>query len=160
MAEFKIIETQEQLDALIGDRLKRDRESYAKKFDGWKSPEDIKKITDGLNARIKSLEDDAAATKKTIEDKDAEIAKGAKYRADLEKTRIALKAGLDIKYADRLRGENAEEWEKDAKELAKDFSAAHVTAPPASHEPVMTNKESKTAARDAAFKSMLSKLDV
>ena len=158
MAEFKVIETQEQFDAAISERLKRDRESYAKKFEGFKSPEDIQKITDGLNAQIKALEDEKTSFAETLKQKDAQIAESEKYRADLEKTRIALKAGLDIKYADRLRGKDAKEWEEDAKELAKDFAASHYTAPPASHEPVITGND-KDAAKRAALKTMLSNLD-
>lgn len=132
---FTPIETQEQLDAIIGERLKRDRETQAKKFDGWKSPEDIEELTKELNEKITSLESAATAAEQTIKEKDDKIAEGAKYRADLEKTRIALKAGLDIKYADRLRGDKAEEWEADAKELAKDFAAARATVPIGSLEP-------------------------
>ena len=136
MSEFKIIETQEQFDAAISERLKRDREAQAKKYEGWTSPGDLQKITEDLNKKIKSLEDAAVATEQTIAEKDAEIAKGAQYRTDLEKTRIALAAGLKVEYADRLRGENAEEWKADAEVLAKDFAAAHVAAPLGSNEPI------------------------
>lgn len=158
MAEFKIIETQEQFDAAISERLRRERESFAKKFEGYKSPEDIQKITDGLNAQIKALEDEKTGFTATLKEKDAKIAESEKYRTDLEKTRIALKAGLDIKYADRLRGNDAKEWEADAKELAKDFAASHYTAPPASHEPVSTGNDPQ-AAKNAAFKSMLANME-
>lgn len=158
MAEFKIIETQEEFDARISERLKRDRESFAKKFEGYKSPEDIQKITDGLNAQIKALEEEKSAVAETLKEKDAKIAESEKYRTDLAKTRIALKAGLDIKYADRLRGADEKEWEADAKELAKDFAASRYTPPAASHEPV-SNPNNKHAAQNAAFKNMLSNLE-
>ena len=139
---FTPIETQEQFDAAIKERLQRDRESYAKKFEGWKSPEDIQTLTNEYTEKIKALEDAAAATQQTIAEKDAKIAEGDKYRTDLEKTRIALKAGLKIDYVDRLRGENADEWKKDAELLAKDFAAAHVTAPLGSNEPHITKEAS------------------
>ena len=45
MADFKIIETQEQFDEAIKARLERDRESYARKFEGWISPEEFEKRT-------------------------------------------------------------------------------------------------------------------
>lgn len=135
MSEFKIIETQEQFDAAISERLRRDRESYAKRFEGWLSPDDVKKVTDDYDSRIKALEDAAAATQQTIAEKDAAIAEGAKYRADLEKTRCAIAAGLDIKYAERLRGETKEEWEQDAKDLAKDFARPRFVAPLGNPEP-------------------------
>ena len=142
MSEFKVIETQEQLDSIIVDRVKRAKESEAKKFEGWKSPEDIEGLTKELADKVKALEDAAVETQKQIDAKDQQIAEGNKYRTDLEKTRIALKAGLDIKYADRLRGENAEEWEADAKDLAKDFAAASKAVPVGSYEPAETGERS------------------
>ena len=62
MSEFKVIETQEQLDAIITARLERDRKSYAKQFEadykekGWKSPEEIEELTKDLNAQISTLQ--------------------------------------------------------------------------------------------------------
>ena len=82
MAEFKVIETQEQLDSIITARLERDRKSYAKQFEadykekGWKSPEEIEALTKDLNEQIGKLQTAAADKEKIIADKDAEIAKG------------------------------------------------------------------------------------
>ena len=38
MSEFKQIETQEQLDEILKDRLKRERETTRKEFEGFLSP--------------------------------------------------------------------------------------------------------------------------
>lgn len=140
MSDFKVIETQEQFDEMLGDRLKRERETAEKKYEAYTSPDALQKLKDSYEERIKALEDAAATTQKTLDEKDQKIAEGAKYRTDLEKTRIALKAGLDMKYADRLRGETEEEWKKDAEELAKDFAAAHQSAPLGSNEPQITEE--------------------
>ena len=51
---FKPIETQEELDAIIEKRLKRERETATKRFDGWISPEDHQKAIDAAN---KALDD-------------------------------------------------------------------------------------------------------
>ena len=123
MSEFKIIETQEEFDARISERLKRAAETTAKKYEGWTSPEDLETVKSDYESKIKTLEDSVASAEQKLKDKDIEIAESAKYRTDLEKTRIAIAQGLDIKYADRLRGETREEWEADAKDLAKDFAA-------------------------------------
>lgn len=144
-ATFKAIETQEQFDEAIKERLKRDREAQAKKYEGWISPEELEKITKDHEVKVKALEDAAAEVEQKLAAKDAEIAEGAKYRTDLEKTRIALAAGLKIEYADRLRGDNADEWRKDAEVLAKDFKAAHVTAPLGSNEPTLTGNPAEIA---------------
>lgn len=132
MSEFKVIETQEAFDAAISARLKRDREKYAEQFEaemkekGWKSPEEIEALTADLNKQIETLTTAAASTEKLIAEKDAKIAEGEKYRADLVKTRIANAAGLSIEQAERLRGTNEEEWKADAKKLVEEFNAYSV----------------------------------
>lgn len=160
MAEFTPINTQEEFDAALKERLKRDREAQAKKFEGWTSPEDLQKKMSEFERQIKELQDAAAASEKTLAEKDAKIAEGAKYRTDLEKTRIALAAGLKIDYADRLRGENADEWKKDAEVLAKDFAVSHRTAPLGDPEPAQSKnvRTDKRSAENAAFKNMLADL--
>lgn len=135
----KPITTQEEFDAAIGERLKRERESSAKKYEGWLSPEDQKKLNDSHAEELKKLQDAAASNEKLIAEKDKQIAEGTRYKTDLEKTRIALSVGLDLKYAERLKGDNADEWKADAEELAKDFAAAHVTAPLGPAEPTVDN---------------------
>lgn len=161
MADFTPINTQEEFDAAIRERLKRDREAQAKKYEGWLSPDDQKKRAGEYEKQIKALQDAAAESEKTIAEKDAEIAKSAKYRSDLVKTRIALNAGLKIEYADRLMGENEDEWKKDAEALAKDFAAAHRTAPLGNPEgtPAGSQKGDRKAKEDMAYKNMLSSLD-
>ena len=134
MSEFKVIETQEQFDAAIATRLERDRKTYAKQFEadlrekGWKSPEEIEDLTKDLNGQIGDLNGQigklqaaAADTEKLIAAKDEEIAKGTKYRSDLEKTRIVIGMGLPMEEAEKLRGENADEWKADAKATLKRF---------------------------------------
>lgn len=145
MSDFKPIETQEQFDAAISERLKRDRETTAKKYEGWTSPEDLAGINAKHEEQIKALQEAAAETEKKLAEKDAAIQEGAKYRTDMEKTRIALAAGLKIEYAERLQGETAEEWKKDAEVLAKDFAASHTTAPLGSNEPTITKESSPSA---------------
>ena len=130
----KPITTQEEFDAAIGERLKRERESSAKRYEGWMSPEDVKKLNDQHAEELKKLTDAADASVKALADKDALIAEGNKYKTDLEKTRIVIAAGLDPKYADRLVGSNADEWKSDAEALAKDFASAHTGAPIGSPE--------------------------
>lgn len=129
MSEFKVIETQEAFDAAISARLKRDREKYAEQFEadlrakGWKSPEEIATLTADLSKQVEALQAAAASTEKLIAEKDAKIAEGDTYRADLEKTRIAIAAGLGIDQAARLQGTTPEEWTADAKKLAGEFLA-------------------------------------
>jgi hypothetical protein len=146
MSEFKPIETQEQFDARIADRLERDRKGYAKQFEqdmiakGWKSPEEIATMTADLNKQIEDLNTAAAETGRQMAEKDSEIAANAKYRTDLEKTRIAAAAGLRIDFADRLKGENADEWKQDAEQLAKYIGMSRPSAPLGNPEAGNTNQ--------------------
>ena len=130
MAELeKAITTQEELDAVIKDRIARAKESAEKKFDGWISPEAFEDAKKELEKQISDLQQAAAESEKKLAEKDAKLAEAETYRTDLAKTRIALQAGLDPKYASRLQGSNEEEWTKDAKEMAKDFAAKHTAVP-------------------------------
>ena len=136
----KPITTQEELDAVIGERIARAKESAQKKYDGWISPDDFKKAQGELEKQISDLQAAAAETEKKLAEKDASLAEAERYRTDLEKTRIAIAAGLDAKYATRLQGKDAKEWEKDAAELAKDFASSKTAVPLGSSDPKPGNQ--------------------
>ncbi len=140
----KPITTQEELDSVIGERLKRAKESEARKFEGWKSPEDIATLT---SAHEKALSELTAAKDTEIEALKAQIqtsgAESARYKTELDKTKIALASGLKADYADRLRGETPEEWKADAELLAKDFAMSR-TAPPLGNPDPANPKAPKT----------------
>lgn len=143
--EFKIIETQEQLNEVIGERLRKAEEKAeakaAEKFKDWTSPEELEKIRGTFNDEIKKLNETISAGDTLRAEKDQAVAERDQYRTDLEKTRIAIEAGLGMKYADRLKGTTEEEWKKDAEALAKDFGRAN-TAPLGGAEPVITKEAS------------------
>lgn len=131
MAEFTPITTQEQFDAAIGERLKREREASAKKYGDYdelrrKAAEQEKQIGD-LTRTIAESEAKYAGYDKTLAEAQEKI-KG--YETDSVKTRIALEAGLPYAMAARLAGESEEEIRKDAASLAKLMGGAHTEAPP------------------------------
>ena len=47
MSEFKVIETQEQFDEAIKERLTREREKVEKEYEGYLSPKDVQEKYDG-----------------------------------------------------------------------------------------------------------------
>ena len=76
MGDFTPIETQEQLDAVIGERIKRERETSAKKYEGYLSPDDFKSKTADYEKQIgeltnalKEANDKAANHEKEIADR-------------------------------------------------------------------------------------------
>lgn len=125
MPEFKVIETQEALDAVIKDRIDRAKKSAAdetaKKYEGWISPDDAKKHTDQITALTDKL--------KESETKIADLtAKNSAYEIASVKTKIAHEVGLPYELADRLSGTTEEEIRKDADALSK--FAMHPQATP------------------------------
>ena len=71
MTEFKVIETQEQLDAIIKSRLDREKAKYSD--------------YDQLAEKIKKLETENTSLKQTITDKETSESTTASKIADLEK---------------------------------------------------------------------------
>ena len=115
MTEFKVIETQEQLDAIIKSRLDREKAKYSD--------------YDTLAEKIKNLEAENTNLKQAITDKETSESTTASKIADLEKDvtawknkslkqQIAMKNGLPFDLADRLQGDTEESLNEDAERLA------------------------------------------
>lgn len=146
MAEFTIIETQEQFDAAIGKRLEREREKVREEFKDY----DTLKTT---NADLqKSVE---ALTTKTA-DLTAELEQANKKNASLEmdalKTKVCIEKKLPLEMRTRLSGEDEAALSADADMLAK-FVNQPIVLPLKDNEPKMGGDE-----KDTAFKQMLSNL--
>lgn len=100
MAELTPITTQEQLDKVIDDRLKREKESTIKKMqeDGRMSKDDIAKVKVGYEKQIADMSAAAdeqakkyAKYEKKLADRDAKI---KNYETASVKARGAHEAGL------------------------------------------------------------------
>lgn len=115
MSEFKTIETQEELDNIVKERLRRERE----KFGDY----------DDLKKRVSELESENSALKSTVEEDkqtraglDAQITElqgqVSNYETASLRTRIALQNGLPYDLADRLQGADEEALRADAERLA------------------------------------------
>ena len=76
---FKPIETQEELNAIIKDRLKRERESAEKRFEGWVSPEDHAKAIEDANKAFDDYKKVHEGDEQTIKDL---TAKNKEYEKD------------------------------------------------------------------------------
>ena len=55
MADFKVIETQEQFDERIKERLGRAENKIREEFKGWASPDDLTKIRAEYDAKIQDM---------------------------------------------------------------------------------------------------------
>lgn len=130
MADFKPITTQEEFDAAIGERIKRERESMAKKYGDY---DDLKKRVADQETQIGTLtrerDDNAkkyAGYDKTMADLQAKV-KG--YETSSVKMRIAHETGIPYEMAARLSSETEEDIRKDAAVVARFVTKSKYTGP-------------------------------
>lgn len=156
MSEFKTIETQEELDSIIKDRLDRNTKKITaevtKQFEGYISPDEQAKLTKQIETLTAQLtEKDTAIADLT--------AKNTAYETASVKARIAREYGIPAELADRISGTNEDEYKADAENLAKFVAAGRPTAAPMfSAEPSDNGTSAADAARSAAMGSLLSGL--
>ena len=113
MSEFKVIETQEQFDEAIKERLTREREKVEKEY---LSPEDVKKKYDGyLSADAVQEKYKEYLSPEQVREKD-NLIKG--YERNASRVKIAMSEGIPYELAEKISGETEEEMKKDAKTLS------------------------------------------
>ena len=119
MSEFKTIETQEQLDAIIGERIKRAEQKAADKYADY---DDVKKQNDDLTKQISDLTEQLKAKEDAITENNSEVddlkAKIKDYETRSVKTRIAHEVGLPYQLAEKLTGDTEDAIRDDAKKMA------------------------------------------
>ena len=162
---FEAITTQEQLDSIIGERLKRERETVEKKLresieneylEKYGDYEELKTKTDeygrqieGFNQTIKENSEKIAGYEKSSGEMQAKL---KKYEMDSMKMKIAHEAGIPFELASRLSGEDEAAIRKDAESISKFISNKKTSAPLASADP------EKLDSKQIAMKSMLDNL--
>lgn len=153
MSDFKVIETQEQLDAIIKDRIAR---AEAKAVEKYADYEEIKAQSADKDKQIAALSEKLEKQSGQTADYDSKIselqAKVDEYAKAAVKTKIAHEVGLPYELAKKLEGDNEEAIRADAESMAKLIKPA--AAPLGSNEPI-TQASNPT---DAAFMSMLNDL--
>ena len=131
--EFKVIETQEQLDSIIKQRLERERKNYTDTINGLESDnKDLKdqlaKLTDASNQKDATIED----LNSQISDRDNKL---EDFRVKEMRYDLAYEYGLPRNFSNRLQGSTYEEIEADAKEMAKTFDSLRPETPIKNNEP-------------------------
>lgn len=149
---FKEIKTQEELDAVIADRLNRQKEMLLKNFSDY---EDIKSENNALKEEIANLKNSTQefltkeeTDKQTINDLNKKI---QRYELNEIKTKIALENNLPITIASRLYGTDRESITKDAKELALFFNMNGIL-------PMKSVENHNIDDKDASYKKLLENL--
>lgn len=140
MSDFTVIETQEQLNAIIGDRIQRARENERAKFADY---DDIKTKNTEYEAKIAELSGQLGS----VADKDAKIAELeaqiSAHEINSVKMKIAAEYGIPHEMISRIIGDNEEAIREDAKKLSG-FIGKSSSIPRFSSEPVINGKVSST----------------
>lgn len=153
MSEFKVIETQEQLDKVIGERIRRAEEKAAEKYNDYEA---IKTQNAEYVTQISQLQEQLQKQTETINGNQSIVddlkAQVQNYESSSLKTKVALEIGLPYQMASRLSGNTEEEIRSDAEAMAKLIGSQKPVAPLGSSEPVVTNS------KDADWKKLAASL--
>ena len=114
--EFTPITSQDQLNSIIGDRIKRAQESAEKKYADFISPEDHQKALADANKAFDDYKKAHESDEQTIADL---TAKNKAYETASLKSRIAHEVGLDYAWISRINGEDEQSIRADAESIKK-----------------------------------------
>ena len=138
---FKAIETQDELDRVISERLSRQKESFEKQLTDY---DQLKTAKADLESQVGTLQSTIEQSKSGQEDYTKQISdltsKVAGYETANLRTRIALQNGLPFDLADRLVGEDEESIKADAERLSSFVAKPH-SAPLKDVEPNIQKDE-------------------
>lgn len=137
MFEFTTIETQEELDRIVKERLARQKEKYSD-YDELK--ERVQKL-EKENVDLQATIEESGQSKTEQEQHIAELeAKISGYETEKMRTRVALEYGLPIDMAGRLQGDDENALKADAELLAGFMKAKEPKSPLKSTEPPIGDK--------------------
>lgn len=156
MPEFTPIISQEQFDAAIGERIKRERETLTKRYGDY----------DELRGKVSEYEKRLGEMSTSMEESSKKYAGYDKTLAELQgkikgyetgsvKLRIAHEENIPYELASRLSGETEEDIRKDAQSLARLMQASEQPAPLKSYEP--SGADTKTAALKSLTEQLINK---
>lgn len=118
MSEFQIIETQEQLDKVIGERIRRAEQKAAEKYADY---DEIKSQNASYATQIAQLQTQLQAQTDAIKIHEATVAdlttKVRNYETASVKTKVALEMGLPYQMASRLAGDDEASIRADAEAM-------------------------------------------
>lgn len=138
---FKAIETQDEFDRIISERLSRQKESFEKQLADY---DQLKAAKADLETQVGTLQSTIEQSKAGQEDYTKQISdltsKVAGYETANLRTRIALQNGLPYDLADRLVGEDEESIKADAERLSSFVTKQH-SAPLKDVEPNIQKDE-------------------
>lgn len=155
MSDFKVIESQEELDAIIKPRVER-----AIKKAKEEAKEEYESSLKSLNDENSSLKSEVGQYKKSLEsmkEKDEQITGLNKtiesYKREDLKRKIAVDCGLPFNLSNRIQGEDEESMRKDAETLSNFIKNSNPSV-----VPLKNVNEIKDD--DSGLRSLLNSLDL
>ena len=145
MSDFKIIETQEELDAVIKARLSREREKYADYDDLKKQLVDFEAKETTYQNTINDLKTRETELVSQVDSLNGDL---TQTKLQTAKQRIATEYGLPLDLAERLQGDVEDGFKADAERLASYFAPKQPTPPMKSNEPTIDADPLKSGLRD------------
>ena len=122
MSDFKVIETQEELDKIIKGRLAQKDREVAEQFKDYLSPEDAQAMKADYEKQIEEAGKKVTEAQEKLKSFDETVAqlttRAETAENSLLKNKIAYENKLPLELADRLRGATEEELKKDAESLS------------------------------------------
>lgn len=141
---FKAIETQEELDRVIGERVAKEKERLERNSPFKAELDQLKTAKADLESQVGTLQSTIEQSKTGQEDYAKQLSdlnsKVAGYETANLRTRIALQNGLPYDLADRLVGEDEESIKADAERLSSFVVKPH-SAPLKNVEPNIQKDE-------------------
>lgn len=153
MAEFKVIESQEELDRIIGERLEREKAKATKNEETFKTEiQSLKKTLTEKDQALADLTEKQNGHTDEVAKLNSEI---AGYRLRTIKHEIAHQSGLPYELAERLTGDDEEALRADAETLK---GLLGTSTKPSTPPPAFTAEKEPGDARQEELKNVLDKL--
>ena len=157
MAEdFKVIETQEEFDKAIKERLARKEKELAETYKEYLSPDKASSMKEEYEKKLAEANKRLDEVSEKLKSHDAIVSelteRATKAETSLMKSRIAHESGVPIELAERLVGSTEDELKKDAETLAAFMK-------PTSAPPARTTETPKANTTDAAMMQLLQNIN-
>jgi hypothetical protein len=137
--------TQEELERILAERLKREREKYKDYDELKKAAEELKKIKESQMSEQEKLQMRLAEIEREKLEREREL---AELRISMTKQKVLTEMGLPLSLADRIFGETDEEIRQDAEELKKLLGLQANNKIGAPTNPAGGNKQVKTFTKE------------
>ena len=140
--EFQAITSQEQLDNVIGERLRRQKEQFEEKIKEYEAlKEENSKLQTELEQKNQFIEENKKETSMRTEDYENLEKELSSLKLQQLKQKIAINNGIPLDLANRLSGEDEETLLEDAKTLSGFINSNPTPQPLKSVEDTNVNDE-------------------